>query len=191
MKSEKRIHSPYPILWKTGFLLLVLSVMFSCKNDLEKIYEFESSTNPDLIIKKPVILRSVSGKVDVKIEAPIVKRFYTDSPKTEFSEGVFLHFFDSDKSIKTTLSSKYAISMENEKRMEARNNVIIIDYKNGDTIYTEQIIWDQNSHRIYSTKDVKKVNGENVIYGEGFEMDEETNVRTIFKPRGVEEWEDN
>lgn len=188
LKKERKFF--FQLLKKGIFSLFFILFFFSCKNDLEKIYELESENLPDVIIKEPTILRSVSGVVDVKIEAPLVKQFMSDPTITEFPEGVLLFFYDGNRNIESTLSAKYAISNDDEKTMEARNNVIIIDYEKRDTTYTEQIIWDQNIHKIYSKKPVKRVNGDEVTYGDGFEMDEKTKIPTITNPRGVMEWEE-
>ena len=175
---------------RVSVFFLSFFLLISCKNDLKKIYELETDTLPDLIVKEPVIIRSVSGKVDTKVEAPSMKRFSGEAPYTEFPEGVFITFFESDKSMKSSLSAKYGVSKEKENTMEARNNVIIIDYTKGDTIYTEQVIWNQNTDTIHSDKPLKRINGENVTYGKGFTMDARTGIYFIPEQSGIEGFED-
>ena len=68
--------------------------------------------------------------------------------------------------------------------MEAKNNVVIIDYKKGDTIYTESIVWDQNRRTISSNVAVKRVNKSDILYGDGFDADDSFNNYIIRRPRG-------
>ena len=72
--------------------------------------------------------------------------------------------------------------------MEARNNVVVIDYNSGDTTYMESIVWDKNEKRIYSDKPIKSVNGGRITYGDGFESDESFKNPQILRQRGTLEW---
>ena len=190
MEKKKRKFFLRSRMKKTGIFFFSFFLFMSCKNDLEKIYELENDSSPELVIKEPVIIRSISGRVDTKVAAPSMKRFTGENPYSEFPEGVFITFCGNDKSVKSTLSAKYGISKENENMMEARNNVIIIDYGQGDTIYTEQVIWNQNTDTINSDKPLKRINGENITYGDGFVMDAKTGIYYIPGQRGNQEFED-
>lgn len=188
-KRGKRVFLRLSIL-KMSIFSLSFFIFFSCKNDLEKIRALESDSLPDLIIKEPSIIKSVSGKVDSKVEGPTMKRFSGENPYTEFPDGVFVTFYKDEEVIQSTLSAKYGISKENEMEMEARNDVVIIDYEKGDTIYTEQIIWNQNTDTIRSDKPLKRVNGDNITYGDGFVMDSKTGIYFVPNQRGTEGFED-
>ena len=68
---------------------------------------------------------------------------------------------------------------------KASKNVVIIDVLKGDTLRTEEIIWDQRRRMIYSNVLVKQTKADgSVNYGDGFEADERFTKYTIFHPRG-------
>ena len=51
--------------------------------------------------------------------------------------------------------------------------MVIYDLSNGDSVITDEVIWDQRLRSIYSTKSVKQVKGDGSInYGDGFNADE-------------------
>ena len=70
------------------------------------------------------------------------------------------------------ISANYAIFYEERKLWEVKGNVVA---KNSDnqTLYTQQLFWDQKSKRIYSNVDCKVLMGQDYWFGEGFESDEE------------------
>jgi len=103
---------------------------------------------------------------------------------TKFPKGLRVIFYNENKKEKMKLSANYAINYEDKKIMEVKNNVIIIDYKKGDTIYTESLLWDQNRKTLSSNVFVKRVNKDGILYGDGFDADESFNNYTLRRPRG-------
>ncbi len=186
MNILKQLTQPFSLI---GFVSIVF-FLHSCSNDMKEIQFFDRSQQPVQVLKNAEIVRSSNGNVDMLLTAPSLNKYEGELAKTEYPQGVFIQFFDINKRVKTSLSCKYAISMDSKRIMEARNNVVIIDYESGDTTYMESIIWDQNEKRIYSNKPLKSVNGSRVTYGDGFESDESFENPQIIRQRGTLEWID-
>ena len=101
-----------------------------------------------------------------------------------------MDFFDANKRVKSTLSAKYAIDSDRKNQIIARNNVVIIDYQNGDTTYMETLVWDRNEKRIFSNTPLMSVNGQRVTYGDGFVSDEKLENPRILRQRGTIEFDE-
>ncbi len=73
--------------------------------------------------------------------------------------------------------------MKRKKKMEAKNNVIVTNAK-GEILNTEHLIWDQNTHKIYSDVFVKITTATQILFGKGLESDERFEKYRIKNPTG-------
>lgn len=128
---------------------------------------------------------SDSGKTLIKLISPTLKRFQNEDPYLEFPDGLKLLFYDSAMVVKTQLTANYGINRETQKKMEVRDNVIIINFEKDETLNTEQIIWDQRRKKIFSDVFVKRTTPDGVIYGDGFDSDESLKNYVLRHPRGM------
>ena len=136
-------------------------------------------------VKEVTMIRSDSGKIQLKMISKQLDRYQKEENYTKFPYGLSVIFYDNYKNVKSQLTARYDINYEDKRRMEIKNNVIIIDYEKGDTIYTENLTWDQNRKTIFSDVAVKKVNKDGVLFGDGFDSDENFNNYTLRRPRGT------
>lgn len=169
-------------------MFVFMFFMSACSNDIKEIQFFDPSNQPVQVVKKAHIVQSKGGDIQLKLDAPSIQKFDGEEPKTEYPDGVFVQFFNSQNEVSTSLSAEYAISYDAQNIMEARNNVVIIDYGSGDTTYMESIVWNKDEKRIYSNKPIKSVNGTRITYGDGFESDDKFKNPKIFNQRGTLEW---
>ena len=68
--------------------------------------------------------------------------------------------------------------------MIAKRNVEVVNI-DGDTLKTEELIWDQKKKKIYSNTFVEIRTKSEIIYGEGLEADETFSNYTIKKITGT------
>jgi LPS export ABC transporter protein LptC len=157
----------------------------SCQNDIEKIKSLaDFATLPVESAKDIVVIISDSGRMQIFLTSPQLDRYQGEQSYSKYPKGLHVVFYDKNKKEKMKLSADYAVNYEERKVMEAKNNVVIIDYKKGDTIYTESIVWDQNRRTISSNVAVKRVNKSDILYGDGFDADDSFNNYIIRRPRG-------
>ena len=83
---------------------------------------------PVQMVKDSKIIQSKKGEVQLKLTTSTINVYDGEEPKTEYPDGVFIEFFNADKKVSITLSAKYAVSYDSKNIMEARNNVVIIDW---------------------------------------------------------------
>ena len=171
--------------------ILVISVVYcfvlfsSCVNDIDEVNNFAKLAEPGVERGKNIeLFYSEYGSVKVRVTAPTVTRFMTDNPYTEFNDGLKVDFFNDSLRVTSNLTANYGIRYEKEMKTIMRNDVQVVN-ENNEHLSTEELIWDEKNHRIYSEKFVKITTPDQVIYGEGMEADEMLTTYRIKKPQGT------
>lgn len=153
------------------FLGLFLS---SCRNELSSIQEVfppEAMFIED--VKDFEMLYSDSARVRVRIRGPVMWRHLDEkNPRQEFPEGVEVEFFDPFFRVTSRLTSLYAVRLENENQIVVRDSVIWTG-TNNERLETEELIWDENTKKVYTNKFVVVRRNDEIIWGHGFESDQE------------------
>ncbi len=140
-------------------------------------YPDESAENMTLTI-------SDSGIVSFIVKAPLFNTYSTDSNYMECPMGITVTSYTDYGEKQSVLTADYACNINNSM-YKASKNVVICDLIKGDTLKTEEIIWDQKNKCIYSHTLVKQTKADgSVNYGDGFEADERFSKYTITHPRG-------
>ncbi len=121
--------------------------------------------------KEVEINYSDKGIVRIKAIAPTATRFNNSRPYLEFSDGIKILFYNADRNVESTLTAKYATAYENSHSMTARDSVVVINNK-GETLNTDELIWDEDKKIIYSNSFVKIRTPDEIIYGNGMTANE-------------------
>lgn len=176
-----------------GFIMVLLSsVLFSCKNDMEAIRMLDVvDTLPVMKASEIEILYSENGKVQVKLIGRTLISHQDDEQLLEFPDGFKVFFYDSNMNIKSTISADYGLSREKEKIMEARHNVVVENLEKNERLNTEELFWDQTKRKIYTEKFVRITRNDEVITGDGLTSDQSFEEIEILNPKGDIEIEDN
>ena len=133
------------------------------------------------------IVMSENGQKSYHFETPLMEGYtLARDPYREFRRGVKITMFEEDSTSNdaATLTANYAIFYENRKLWEAKGDVVVIQ-TNGRRLYTQQLFWNQATHRIYSNVDSRIIDGEEMTNCEGFESDEEMTQWKYRKLKGV------
>lgn len=149
-----------PVLIKKQMLkwaMLLLPVSFcACENDLNKVQEISSQE-----VNKPLettisvdVIYSDSAKVKAEMTAPVMLTHTATKTQKEYYEmpkGVHIDFFDVKQKIISTVTSEYAFTKNENKIIELRRNVVVVNTK-GDKFKSEELIWDQLAKKFYSNQ---------------------------------------
>lgn len=109
---------------------------------------------------------SQGGKVKAKLTAPLMLRVTADTIYTEFPKTLHVDFYNDAKVIETRLDAKYGKYFEHLNKIYLRDSIRVISTK-GDTLYCEDLWWDQNQEKFYTHKPTqqrspgRKINGKN------------------------------
>lgn len=128
-----------------------------------------------------------NGVESYLFEAPLMEGYMmARDPYREFRKGIDITTYDEDSVgvVKATLRANYAIFYEKRKLWEAKGDVVVIQ-RDGRSLYTSQLFWNQATHRIYSNVDSKIVDGDEIYHCEGFESDESMKEWSYRKLKGV------
>lgn len=159
---------------KLIFLFFLCSVVHSCENDIKAVQRFiteEESIREEA--KNVEILYSDSAIVRIKISAPTLW-VYNDKRnlRKEFPHTLRVDFLDNYKRTTSWLTAKHAVQYEYKREIIVKDSVILSGLS-GDKLETEQLVWNERKENISSTKFVKVSTPTEVIYGYGFESNQD------------------
>jgi len=166
-----------------GFILFSI-VLVSCQNDNQEISRVGNLDKlPAETIVNLETLYSDSGLVKVKVKAPLLQKILKPEPITELPKGIKIEFFDDHFNVISQLTANYAVHLENKKQWIAKSNVVVVNEKN-EKLNTEKLVWDEGKELLSSDEFVKISTKDEIIYGEGFEANQDFSKYKIFKVKG-------
>lgn len=168
------------------FLFTILLLTSCSNNNVEEVNQVSSKKNYPIETGKNVVINYTdSGFTKALVKAPLLERYATDEKNyTEMKKGINVQFLSKAGVVESFLTAKYAIRYDREKKMLARNDVVVLNI-DGDTLRTEELYWDEAKQRVYSQKFVKITTKTEIIMGDGFESDVTFKNPKIFKIRGI------
>lgn len=170
---------------KSTLVLLGIGVLFSCRNEIQEI---EAATSgmvlPNQTSFDAEYYYSEGGELRNKLASHQLDRFLGDSARVEVSGGFLLSIYDSIGEPEAFITGQEGVMLEIERKMIARHDVQVYNTE-GDTLKTEELIWLQDSSRIFTEKFVTIISSQGTFTGEGFESDDSFSKYTIHKPTGV------
>ncbi len=147
---------------------------------MEKIRELTApDTLPSETIKNVELKYYDSGQLKVYIKAPVLYAYYGSENKMIFPNGLEVLFLNSKGKTTGTLKAGYGLNLMDDKILKVRNQVVIINYEEQETLETEELNWDQKKQKIYTEAHVKLKTLDKMILGQGLEADEKLKKRTL------------
>jgi LPS export ABC transporter protein LptC len=135
------------------------SLLFSCVNSLEEVKTINATDQtPNESMKKVTLLYTDSGVPRATLRSPLINKYTGKKVYTEFPDGLQVDFFDKAGEKEARMDADYGIFYEAERILVVQNNVIFVNYKMKQTLYTEMLTWNQNMHPdsvIYTNKEVR------------------------------------
>ncbi|MEN0005969.1 MAG: LPS export ABC transporter periplasmic protein LptC [Bacteroidota bacterium] len=159
------------------FLLLYFTLLCSfwaCENDMSEVRALQEKMQPGIETAREVeILYSDSAQIKVRIEGETMLTHLDRSyPRQEFTDGIWVEFFDEEGAISSTLAARYAVRQEKLGKITVRDSVVWKSVEQ-DKLETEELIWDEKSKKVYTNKFVVITRPDEIIYGHGFEADQD------------------
>jgi LPS export ABC transporter protein LptC len=159
--------------------------MMACENNVNEVQALGARIGGIDVGKDVSIFISTDGKMTAKLMAPLMKKYLVDSGKMiEFPNTLKVDFYKDSLHIESKLSANYANYKEVESKVFLRDNVIVYNVM-GDTLWCKEMIWDQNTNKFTTDKEVivKQHNPIAKTYGMGFEANQNLTDIKIFKPQ--------
>lgn len=173
-----------------SFLMVIVAasiLLAGCENSLKDLQKISAAE-----INKPIqrfvdvdVVYSDSAKVKAHMTAPLMINYKVEKPYTEMPNGVKVIFFDNNGVQNCTVVADYGLRREKEKLIELRKNVVGTNAK-GDNFSSDELIWDENTRQIHSTKIVHiRLADGSIADGTGFISDENLNHWTLNSGTGT------
>ena len=98
-------------------------------------------------------------------------------------DKIEIDFYDSEENHTSLLTAEFGEINERTKNLKATGNVVVVS-DSGETLYTEELFWNNKEQKIISKVDVMITTGTDTLYGIGFESDMGLDNWTIKEPKG-------
>ena len=113
-----------------------------------------------------------------------VTTLVSDSGVIRYEKGVYVEKFDSLFQVEASIEADTAYYYDKQRLWKLISNVHIQNLK-GEKFDTELLYWDQNKKKVYSDKEVRIEQPDQIIYAVGFESDEQLSKYVFFKTNGI------
>lgn len=150
----------------TYFLIAAAIIFSSCENTQEEI---DALNKKSLMVDQATKVESYlsqGGVAKAKLTAPLMLRVTADTSYTEFPKSLHVDFYNEVKIVDTRLDAKYGKYYENLNKIYLRDSIKIISMR-GDTLYCEDLWWDQKKELFFTDRPAKqrspgqKIDGKN------------------------------
>lgn len=167
------------------YFLVLFGVLFSCSKDIEEVKKCDNiEILPDQVVKEVEVIYSTSGNIVFQLNAPLLHQYGGSKNYNEMLEGVEVKIFDKEMNVTTKLTSNYAIDSTYADKMQARENVIIVN-KKGEQLNTEELLWNKKTEQITSDVFVKITTADQIIMGTGLISNQNFTEYRILQPSGI------
>ncbi len=157
---------------KAAALIMGCFFFMACENDIEEIKRMQEKRLSVDEVKSVTSYLSQGGRMKAKLTAPLMLRYFDSVPRVEFPNTLHVDFYNDSMKIESYLDAKKAWYYEQQSRIVLTDSVVVIRI-DGDTLKTNELYWEQNLHKLYTTKDVEIRQRTKTIFGKGFESDEQ------------------
>lgn len=165
----------------------ILIGFVSCKNDPEEIDALVSKQSmQEDKADDVVIIYSERGKSKIRMFATeFIRNEIAKPPYVDMRKGLKVEFFeDSSDNVESTLTALYARWYEGKGNVLIRDSVVVVN-KKGETLRTEELIWNQNVKKFYTEKFVRINTQDQIMFGDGLEANEDFSWYRIKNPKGI------
>jgi len=139
-------------------------VFTSCENDekeVDKLFQKQVAVEEAKDVESYL---SQSGTVKAKLTSPYMLRVQADSPYMEFPRTMHVDFYNDSTVIESTVDSRYAKYVEYDHKVLLRDSVLVQSIKNGDTLRTQELWWDQDKKEFYTDKPAHVYQRDKIIF---------------------------
>ena len=159
-------------VWLMAFASQACLAMIACVNNPQDIPSFGKKQISTEEGKHVEVYYSMAAKLKAKLTAPFMLRHLTDSAFVEFPKSLHVDFFNDTMVIESKMDALYGKYREFENKVFLRDGVVVINVLKGDTLHTDELWWDQRTHKFYTDKKVRINTKDKIIFGTGLEASE-------------------
>lgn len=168
----------------TLLFLLCAVALLACEEKIKPsvLPGIDSQTIPQQESWNSKIVLSDSGRVKAVIQAGYV-RVYQSPAETHLSEGIVVHFYDTQSKETSVLTAETGKVDDNTKNLEASGNVLVVA-SDSTQLRTQKLYWDNRQQLIHTLEFVRINSPKERLQGYGFESDQRLRHYRIFRVSG-------
>jgi lipopolysaccharide export system protein LptC len=169
-------------------VLALASIVVSCGDGLAEADTIDLSKTPVQTLENMFTVQTKNGKVEMRIEAPLMETYENDTLKTDmFPKGLSVYSYNDEGLLESLVFSDNASHKVDKKGFSddvwsAFGNVMIHNVLNRETIETDTIYWDQTKKEIYTDCYVKLYSPDGFMQGYGMRADDHARNAILHKP---------
>ncbi len=147
-------------------LLLNLTSLGSCVNNMEEINALNSDNNTKVEVAKHIetYYYGTDGMLKGIMTAPVLYRYMTDTPYIKLNEGLKVKFYKDSLQLESVLTAKKGMYYENSNVIVVSDSVVVTTRDNK-KLETDILHWDPKKQQFYTDQPVKLTTPSQVIYG--------------------------
>lgn len=152
-----------------GLLAIALLIFAGCSDSGKKaiVKKKQGAFESAEFAEKVTIEYTDSGKLRARVYSPILMAVKAKrNPYLLMKKGLKVDFYDEKGALESYMTAEYGISYMDEKKVIVRRNVEILNIK-GETLNTEELVWDQQTGVIRTDKFVKITGQDQITTGTG------------------------
>jgi LPS export ABC transporter protein LptC len=161
-----------------------VTIFFSCKDNFKEIQNIGNLDSGPLSIAENINTKYTdSGKLKSILISPKMLNFSNrEFAFYEFPVGINLTLFDDHD--KSNVISDYAIIYDETDLIDLRGNVVLTTH-NRDTLYADQLFYDQKTEWLFTNLPVRFVTSERIINGNGFDSNKDFTQAHVLETTGI------
>ena len=165
-------------------LLFLLLLLTACGKEptlgKKKVPEYKGAT-----VEFDSVRTIYSQSATMRIKLYGVKQIVLQNGDVMYPKGLEVNMYN-ELGVKTTnLRADSGRYEKNTRVYRAYGNIVVINLEQQQTVYTDQLNWDQNKREIFTEDSIKIVTPKELLYGIGMVSNDEFSKYKITKPTGV------
>jgi LPS export ABC transporter protein LptC len=166
------------------FTLILLGFSSCQENDIGKVKSMFNEQEADVEVADSVRFTYKEGAfARAIVTGKTIKRYTKAQDKIEFPDGMLVRFYDQLRLI-SILKANYAENNESQQLMHVSGDVYMENERN-EKLETQELMWNVRNKKIYTDQSIKIRTPDHIIYGIGFDSDEDFSNYTIRKVTGI------
>lgn len=173
-------HIPFIII-----LCSLFSILNGCQeNDMAKVKSMFNEKDADVEVADSVKFTYKEGAyIRAIVTGKTIRRYTNSQNKLEFPDGLLVKFFEQLNLI-SVLKADYAENNDAEQLIKVSGNVYM-ENSRYEIMETQELTWNMRTKKVFTDKPIKIKTTDNIIYGVGFDSDEDFSNYTIRKVNGI------
>ena len=164
------------------------SVVVSCRSKIAEADVIDLSKTPVQTIEDMFSVQTRNGKVEMRVEAPLMESYENDTLKTDvFPKGLSVYAYTDDGLLESLIFSDNARHRvdktgKSDDIWSAFGNVMIHNVLKQETMETDTVYWDETRKEIYTDCYVKMYSPDGFMQGYGMRSDDHARNAILHHP---------